>query len=70
MCFQTRLWYSQLSFGYDIKTEKIRDKKGIFAAVLTGLSKASNCIPRNLLIVNISAYTFDRKSFIFISAYT
>ena len=69
MWFQTKLWNSELSFGYDRKTEKIRDKKGIFAAVLTDLSKAFDCIPHNLLIAKLSAYGFDTKSLMFISAY-
>ena len=49
------------------KLRKIRDKKGI--AVLTDLSKAFDCIPHNLLLVKVSAYGFDRKSLMFISAY-
>ena len=69
MWFQTRLWNSKLSFGYDRKTEKIRDKKGIFAAVLTDLSKAFDCIPHNLLVAKLSAYGFDTKSLMFISTY-
>ena len=52
-----------------IKLKKIRDKKGIFAAVLTDLSKASDCIPHNLLIAKLSAYGFDKKSLILISAH-
>ena len=51
------------------KLRKIRDKKGIFAAVLTDLSKAFDCIPHNLLIAKVSAYGFDRKSLMFISTY-
>ena len=51
------------------KLRKIRDKKGIFAAVLTDLSKAFDCIPQSLLIAKLSAYGFDRKSLFFISAY-
>ena len=35
------------------KLRKIRDKKGIFAAVLTDLSKAFNCIPLDLLPHNL-----------------
>ena len=49
------------------KLRKKRYKKGIFAAVLTDLSKA--CIPHNLLIAKLSAYGFDRKSLMFILAY-
>ena len=51
------------------KLRKIRDKKGIFAAVLTDLSKAFDYIPYNLLLAKLSAYGFDTKSFKFISAY-
>ena len=47
--------------------EKLRKiEKGIFVAVLTGLSKAFDCIPH---IAKLSVYGFDRKSLIFISAY-
>ena len=49
------------------KLKKIRDKKGVFAAVLTDLSKAFDCIPYNLLIAKLSAYGLDKK-LIFISA--
>ena len=51
------------------KLRKIGDKKGIFAAVLTDLSKAFDCITHNLLIAKLSAYGFDRKSLMFIPAY-
>ena len=51
------------------KLRKIRYKKGIFAAVLTDLSKAFDCIPHNLRIAKLSAYGFDTKSLMFISAY-
>ena len=50
------------------KLRKIRDKEGIFAAVLADLSKAFDCIPHNLLIAKVSACGFDRKSLMFISA--
>ena len=51
------------------KLRKIRDKKGIFVAVLTDLSKAFDCIPHNLLTAKLSAYGFDTKSLMFISTY-
>ena len=38
------------------KLRKIRDKKGIFGAVLTDLSKAFECIPHHLLRVKLSCY--------------
>ena len=50
------------------KRRKIRDEKGVFAAVLTDLSKAFDCIPHQLLIAKLSAYGFDKKSIAFISA--
>ena len=51
------------------KFRKIRDQKGVFAAVLTDLSKAFDCIPHNLLIAKLRSYGFDEKSLVFISAY-
>ena len=51
------------------KLRKIRDKKGIVTAILTDLSKAFDSIRNNLLIAKLTAYGFDRKSLIFISAY-
>ena len=50
------------------KLWKIRDTKSIFPAILTDLSKAFDCIRNNLLIAKLSAYGFDRKTLIFISA--
>ena len=51
------------------KLRKIRDEKGVFAAVLTDLPKAFDCIPHQLLITKLSAYGFEMKSIAFISAY-
>ena len=51
------------------KLRKIRDEKGVFAAVLTDLSKAFDCIPHQLLIAKLSAYGFDMKSIAFIFVY-
>ena len=51
------------------KLGKIRDKKSIFAAVLTDLAKAFDYISHNLLIAKLSAYGFDRKSLMLTSAY-
>ena len=48
---------------------KNRDNKGVFAAVLTDLSKAFDCIPHGLLIAKLNAFGFDKKSLSFISAY-
>ena len=49
------------------KLRKNRDKKGIFAAVVSDLSKAIDCISHDLLIAKLSAYDFDCMAFI--SAY-
>ena len=43
------------------KLRKIRDEKGVFAAVLTDLSKVFDCIQDQLLIAKLSAYGFDMK---------
>ena len=51
------------------KTKQIRDNKGVFAAVLTDLSKAFDCIPHGLLIAKLNAFGFDKKSLSFISTY-
>ena len=51
------------------KLRKIRAEKGVFAAVLTDLSKAFDCIPHQLLIAKLCAYGLDIKSIAFISAY-
>ena len=52
------------------KLRKIRDEKGVFAAVLSDLSKAFDYIPHQLPISKLSACGFDMKSIaLFISAY-
>ena len=48
------------------KLKKIRDNKGVFAAVLTDLSKGFDCIPHGLLIVKLNAFGFDKKSLSYI----
>ena len=45
------------------------DNKGVFAAVLTDLSKAFGCIPHGLLIAKLNAFGFDKKLLSFISAF-
>ena len=51
------------------KLRKIWDEKGVFAALLTDLSEAFDCIPHQLLIAKLSAYGFDRKPIAFMSTY-
>ena len=51
------------------KLRKIRVKKSIFAVVATDLPKTFRWIPHNVLVAKLSAYGFDRKSLIFISAH-
>ena len=51
------------------KFREVRDEKGVFAAVLTDLSKDFECIMQYLLIVKLNAYGFDMNSIAFTSAY-
>ena len=51
------------------KMGKIRDSKGVFAAVLTDLSKAFDCISHELLLAKQHAYGFDQISLTFMHAY-
>ena len=51
------------------KMKKNRDNKGVFAAVLTGLSKAFECIPHGLLLPKLNAFGFNKISLSFTSAY-
>ena len=51
------------------KIRKIRDSKGVFAPVLTDLSKAFNCISHELLLAKLHAYSFDKISLTFMHAY-
>ena len=51
------------------KLRRARDNKGVFAAILTDLSKAFDCISHDLLIAKLKAYGFDDKALSFIMAY-
>ena len=42
------------------------DKGGAFGTLLTDLSKAFECLPRELFIANLYAYGVDMKSINFI----
>ena len=48
---------------------KTRDKHGVFAAVMTDLSKAFDCISHELLIAKLNAYGFDETSLKVIISY-
>ena len=41
------------------KIRKIRDNKGVFAAVLTDRSKTFDCIAHGLLIARLNTFIFD-----------
>ena len=70
MRFQTMIKCTTLPFSDGRKNgEKNRDNKGVFAAVLTGLSKAFECIPHGLLLPKLNAFGFNKISLSFISAY-
>ena len=51
-----------LTFGNDREIEKLVMKKDFFAAFVTDLAKAFNCIPHELLIRKLSSYGFDMTS--------
>ena len=59
------------TFGFNIqhivlamieKLKTSRDNKQFYAAILTNLSKAFNCICYDLLITKLNAHDFDKKS--------
>ena len=51
------------------KIRKIRDSKGVFAAVVTDFSKAFDYISHELLLAKLHAYGFDKISVTFMHAY-
>ena len=51
------------------KIRKIKDSKRVFAAVLTDLSKAFDCILHELLLAKLHAYDSDKISLTFMHAY-
>ena len=51
------------------KIKQARDNNNLFAAVLTDLSKAFDCINHELLIAKLNAYGFDSPSLKFVPAY-
>ena len=44
------------------KWKKSVDKRGVFRALFTDLSKAFDCLPHELLITKLDAYGFDKIS--------
>ena len=61
---------AQTCLLYMIETiRKIRDNPGMFAAVMTDLSKAFDCISHKLLIAKLNAYGFDETSLKVIISY-
>ena len=66
-----RKWFSSQHWLIVLveKWKKIRDKGGIFAAILTDLSKAFNCLLHDLLIAKLHAYGFDMASLKLIYTY-
>ena len=55
---------------YMIETlRKIRDNHGMFAAFMTDLSKAFDCISHELLVAKVNAYGFNETSLKVIISY-
>ena len=51
------------------KFRKCLDQKGDYAALLTDLSKAFDCLPHDLIIAKLHAYGFDKPSLKLIHSY-
>ena len=49
------------------KIKKSLEQEGEYAASLTNLSKAFNCLPHELIIAKLHAYEFDKDLLIDIS---
>ena len=49
--------------------KKTVDNKGVAGAVLTGLSKALDCLNHKLLFAKLNAYVFSRSALVFIHSY-
>ena len=58
-----------MSIGLIEKLRKIRDLRGVFAAVLTNLSKAFDHILHDLLMAKFRSFSYDKKLLAFIWAY-
>ena len=58
-----------MSIGLIEKLRKIRDLRGVFAAVLTNLSKAFDHILHDLLMAKLRSFSYDKKLLAFIWAY-
>ena len=63
--FNTR----QCLIGMIEKTKRIMDKGRYFNTLLTGLSKAFDCLPHDLLIAKLDAYRFKNDALYFIFNY-
>ena len=71
MFFVTKFLLSLKTFSLNIKlvsgkaSEKVKkslDRGGEYAALLTDLSKAFNCLPHDLITAKLHAYGFDKAS--------
>ena len=51
------------------KWKKSVDNGGAFGALITDLSKAFDCLPHELLIAKLDAYSFDKSSLKLIHGY-